>query len=332
MSGPCAAVLRSPRPISNSELKTFKRCRRRWWLGIYRGLRPAASDPFGLRDLGDRIHKLLGLYYDPNVGNPSTAEETIAAWDLETIDLYATYPELEREIAADSELGKIMLEGYFQWIAEEGMDADWEVVAAEDELAIPLDYVGLLRPAELVGKKDLTVHVKSSGIRLFVDHKTVQNLTDLPKIADIDEQFLHYGLLDLLDHRAKGEPGFVDGGIFNMIRRVKRTANAKPPFFGREEVRHNIDELRSYWLRLVGEVLELQRAEDRLLSGEDHRMVAYPTPSKDCSWDCEFRSVCPMLDDPHSHAEEFLSEAYVVGDPYARYGAASKTETTEDAR
>lgn len=307
------------RPISNSEVREFKRCRRKWWLGQFRRLRPRRGDELGVRRLGDRLHAVLAAYYDPAQPTVSSPDDALKIWDVTVVDDLATWPDLDKEVRKEHDLGRAVLEGYFQWLEEEGVDQDLEVVGAERMVAVPFNGYTGPRPVVLVAKQDLRVRRKSNGARAFMDHKSVQNLTDLPKVADLDEQFMHYSLLDYLDHLAKGEDTFVDGGIFNLLRKVKRTATAKPPFFGRVEVRFNVGQLRSYWLRLAGEVMEIQRAEDRLRAGEDPLVVAFPTPSRDCSWDCDFRAVCPMLDDPASRAEDFLREAYEEGDPYARY-------------
>lgn len=331
------SIERNPRPISNSEVGQFKRCRRQWWLGTYRGLRPKNESLTGARELGNKVHFVLGEFYSPT--SPiDTVEDALLVWDQFIMDELQAAPDWEKELKKDHDLGRAMLEGYFQWLAETGADADWEVVDAEKMVSIPLVNYHGPRPVNLVAKKDLTIRKRSDGSRAFVDHKTVQNFTDLPKTAHLNEQFKHYSLLDYLEHLAQEQDParatFVDGGIFNMLRKVKRTATAKPPFYDRHEVRHNVHQLRAYWHRLVGEVVEIQRTEDRLAAGENHLAVAYPTPTRDCSWDCDFFAVCHMLDDETAYAEEFLSEAYEQGNPYARYERPTKGHTdvvTNDA-
>lgn len=330
------------RRVSNSELKTFKRCRRKWWLGQHRGLRPRSQGVVGPRELGTKIHDVLGEYYSPANTDVTTPEDVLALYDkqlgvdLERVQAKAAAVGLDGDAAGElavskqHDLGRAMLEGYFEWLEEEGADGDWEVVSAEREVEVPLAGYDGPRPVILVGKLDVAVRLRSSGAKRFVDHKSVMSIGDLPAIADIDEQFWHYSLLDFLTHLAAGDDaeGFVDGGVFNMLRKVKRTKTATPPFYARHEVRHNVDELRSYWMRMVGEMKDVQAVEDRLAAGEDHRFVVYPNPTRDCSWDCDFRSLCPMLDDPRTDAEGFIAEAYETADPYARY-TGQKTEETK---
>ena len=50
--------------------------------------------------------------------------------------------------------------------------------------------------------------------------------------------------------------------------------------------------------------------------------VTYPNwRKKDCSWDCSFTHVCPMMDDGSDWTGALIrSGRYVQGDPYAYYG------------
>ena len=49
--------------LSNSELQTFKDCRRRWWLSYYRRLKPRSQDMTGALAFGTRIHAALDAHY-----------------------------------------------------------------------------------------------------------------------------------------------------------------------------------------------------------------------------------------------------------------------------
>jgi hypothetical protein len=129
----------------------------------------------------------------------------------------------------------------------------------------------------------------------------------------MDEQLkMYHWLLE-----QKGET--VSGAIYNMLRKVKRTASAKPPFYMRETLHHNETELRSYWKRLYGVLSNMVSARRELdKPGSDHHIIVYPTPTPTCAWDCEFRAACPLFDDG-SHVEGLLESAYRVHNPYERY-------------
>lgn len=331
------------RDLSNSELRTYKRCRRKWWLSYHLALQLKRPEVAGARAIGTRLHVVLAAYYDPARTDVNDVRDCLALHNLlvgedqqrvlshvppdsEYVDWKTD--ELLRDLAADADLGRAMVEGYFEWLEEEGADANLEVIGSERTMRVP--FGGGL-PIALIAKLDLKVRLLVSGATAFIDHKSVDQFTVPARVAHLDEQFRQYALIEYLAHRlADGDPtqaAFTDGGIFNFIKKVKRTKAAKPPFFLRVEVRHNLEELRSHWSRLHGEAEDLLRTEVALRAGADHRRVAYANPTRDCHWDCDFFKVCAMLDDPHSDAEGLLAAAYEPHDPYLRY----RVEPTKEA-
>ena len=104
------------RRFSNSELRTWKRCRRKWWLSYYRRLRWNIVDTAGKpMTLGTRVHRALEIYYDPSAwsdGEPADAclralHDSIAA-DI------AKRPDQETEILDEAALAVLMIEGYLE--------------------------------------------------------------------------------------------------------------------------------------------------------------------------------------------------------------------------
>jgi hypothetical protein len=53
-------------------------------------------------------------------------------------------------------------------------------------------------------------------------------------------------------------------------------------------------------------------------AGADHHDVVPPNPTKDCTWDCDFVSICTMFDDG-SRVEDAVTSLYHQIDPHARY-------------
>jgi len=107
--------------------------------------------------------------------------------------------------------------------------------------------------------------------------------------------------------------------IYNMLRKVKRTKSANPPFYMRYEVYISDAELRAFWARLWSEITDIIASEARLAAGEDHRVVVYPSPRRDCSWDCDFRMVCPMFDNDLADPEHVLAMNFEHKDPLTYY-------------
>lgn len=302
-----------PIRLSNSELQTFKDCRRKWWLTYYRRLQPRERQMVGPLALGTRIHSAFEEYYANGVPLLEAHSALVARDKSILIESFRDTVDLE----AEAELGRIMLEGYIDWVEENGIDAELEFVSSEEVVSAPL-FDG---EVELQGKLDMRVRRKADGVRMFRDFKTVGgSFADFTSMAHMNEQVLTYMLLEA---QKRDESERCDGGIFTMLRKVKRTANARPPFYEQIEVRHNIFTLRSFWNRIHGTISDLLRVRKGLDEGGEHSTLAYPRPSRDCKWKCQFFAVCPLLDDG-SAAEQAISEMYEVADPYGYYKSETK--------
>jgi hypothetical protein len=294
--------------LSNSELQTFKDCRRKWWLAYYRRLQPKFRDKTGALAFGSRIHAALDDHYAN--GTPLLeAHSKLVIADKEI--LLAEFLDVSN-LEAEAEMGRIMLEGYEEWVSEEGIDAELEMISTEETIIAPL-FNG---EVELQGKLDMRVRRKVDGVRMFRDFKTVGgSLADFGNLAHMNEQVMTYMLLEATkadeEHRS-------DGGLFTLLKKVKRTATARPPFYDQVEVHHNVFTMRSFWNRIHGTIADLMNVRRALDTGSDHSFVAYPTPSRDCKWKCQFFAICPMFDDG-SAAEQALSDSYEEADPYAYY-------------
>lgn len=302
-----------PRYVTNSELRTFKRCRRKWWLSYYRALSLKREDVAGKpMTLGTRVHAALETIYTPG----SEVDPIGQVHDGIERDV-AAYPDQETEIRKEGELARIMVEGYLDWIEETGADLDLELVAAEETVDVPIGpHPHRLRELVVMrAKLDARFRRKSTGAVLFLDHKIVRDFRDRRLMLALDEQMLRYHLL----LRLKYQEARIDGAIYNMLRQSKRTARATPPFYAREEVRHNDHELRAFYERTMAEISDLLAAEHALDGLSPHRSVVYPNPTRDCSWDCPFTAVCGMYDDDTTDPEFVIRSYYEAVDPLARY-------------
>jgi CRISPR/Cas system-associated exonuclease Cas4 (RecB family) len=310
-----------PYTLSNSEIQVFKDCRRKWWLNYYRRLQPRQKDFTGALALGSRIHEALDQYYssDGEIGLLD-AHAALVKKDMEL--LVAEYRDTS-DLESEAELGRIMLEGYLQWMDEEGIDSNLEKISNEEIIQMPL-FDG---EVVLQGKLDMRVRRKSDGVRMFRDFKTVGgSFSDFASQAQMNEQILTYMLLESAQNTEPGERS--EGGLFTMLKKVKRTAAAKPPFYEQIEVRHNVFTMRSFWQRIHGTISDLMNVKKSLDAGADPNFVAYPSPNKDCKWKCQFYTICPLIDDG-SAAEAAISEMYVVSDPYGYYGKDEEKKGTE---
>jgi RecB family exonuclease len=312
---------KKPYVLSNSEIQVFKDCRRKWWLNYYRRLQPKKKEYTGALALGTRIHEALDQYYSSDM----TVDLLEVHSQLVKKDMLALQEEFRDtyNLEAEADLGRIMLEGYLQWMDEEGIDANLEKISNEEIITMPLFDGDVV----LQGKIDMRVRRKNDGVRMFRDFKTVGgSFSDFSSQAQMNEQILTYMLLESGQNKDASERA--EGGIFTMLKKVKRTANAKPPFYEQIEVRHNVFTMRSFWQRIHGTISDLLAVKKGLDDGGDPNYLAYPRPTKDCKWKCQFYTVCPLIDDG-SAAEAAISEMYAVADPYGYYGDTQEKKGSE---
>lgn len=307
------------RYYSNSEFQTFKECKRKWWLGWYRGLRPKRESAVGAAPLGTLVHLALAPFYVPEDQEPVDPRETLEMLirhaRAAVMEAYADDPEgvggALKELDSQHEYARAMIDGYMDWLAETGADSEFEIIGSEQLVQHELS------PGKtIIGRLDARVRRLSDGIRFFIDHKTCQSFADLQRSLKQTEQMPTYLILERVNGALEGE--WVEGAIFNGLRKVKRTGSAKPPFYDRFDKTYNSFELSSMWIRLQSTIRDIELAEERLASGELHLYAVPPTPSRDCHWKCEFYPVCPMFDDG-SRAEDMLESVYEVGDQLSRY-------------
>lgn len=316
------------RYISNSEVQTFKDCRRKWWLAYYRGLTLRKKKRTGPLAIGTRIHRALEAWYVPEGyvrTDPRDALERLIVEDWsDTVAAYGNVDDvpddLIKQSANDANLERIMLEGYMHWLEETGADSHLKVIAPE--MYIEVSFTSMFLNArfddkklKLIGRVDVQVERDTDGRQLFIDHKTVADLVGPTLTLPVDEQMLMYLFLQRKDET---EARKCAGAIYNMLKKVRRSVKAKPPFFNRVEVFHNKLQLDAFEMHLISTVNDIHRAEKNLANGSGHHRVVPPRPTRDCFWKCEFQQVCSMFDDG-SRAEDMITNLYTVDNPIKYY-------------
>lgn len=323
------------RYFTNSELGTMRRCPRKWYFEYYLSIKKIYENKNLAVASGIYLHEGIADMYNGGQ-DPLSTVTLLAATDRaeqETM-LMGAGENAQLKISENleiinkaEELALIMVQGYLEWLSEEGADSYLQFISAEEEISVlfPSDQIQSMKPVSVLGKLDARFLDERSGARVFMDHKSVQNFADREKTAHLDTQFLFYSLIDyltLLEDQVDGntDVAWTDGGIINMARRVKRTGTAKPPFFKRKDVRHSIHELRNFFIRTSGEILRVLQTEASLDANVDHRSACPPSPTRDCSWDCPYIQLCPIVDDG-SDASGFIEDVFSVVDPLERYSS-----------
>ena len=312
-----------PLRLTNSEMASFKLCRRDWYLRYYLGLvpriGPVAGSPLSI---GTAVHDALAAYYEQFVEGRMSADvkmpvEFVGAVYAAAI---ANEPHREVELATEQDLVTIMIDGYGSWLEEEGHDADLRILAPETRVEVPLVVTGdgeVL--ATLMSKLDARVERISTTERLALEHKTCTNLKQNLPVLQGDSQLLTEHLVEKMSLVAAGESGRrADGVLYNMLRKVKRTGTAKPPFYGREHVWHNDAELRNHHAHAWSIATSILEARRRLDAGESHHTVCPPSVGRELSWKSGFLAYYVLVDDGSDWAAA-LDDHYVQGDPLARY-------------
>lgn len=308
--------------ISNTEINTWQRCRRKWFTSYYLAYQPDAEEVTGNRILGVRIHTALEGYYGYEL-DPLTVLGLLYQFELEAS------PEFGAELMAERDLASAMIEGYIEWAAQTGADSGFQVVATEADVTVPLPGV---EGVNLRAKLDQIVLNEVTGLYSFKDWKTAASF-ERHEILALDPQFRIYSLIQKLA-RQPGAP-LVDGGHVTTLRRVKRTDRSKPPYFATDEFRYDPETINAtlakvqrigYEIKHARMALEWAYAPDggqgRIeVLNDIQRSLFPPTPIlRDCGWSCPFVELCPMMDDGSDWAGMLTNSGhYQQGDPYSYY-------------
>lgn len=291
---------------SPSAMAKFRRCRRSWWLTYVEGwsVRPEMAPVTGVALMGTRIHTALEAFYGYGV-------DAVDALNHLYEQLILERPDREKDLTGERDTAVIMVSGYLDWAAENGLDEEYEVIETERTLDVPLQLTNG-EMAVISGKLDQIVRRTFDEARLAWDWKTVGSLQKADLLV-LDEQMRVYSALLALQSPDER----VDGALYTMLLRSKQTARATGPFYEQVHVRYNSAEHESILIRVKGTLDDMERTTRQLKAGVDHRLVAYPNPMTDrCNWDCPFKNVCPLFDDG-SRVEDAMRANFHRGDPYA---------------
>lgn len=294
--------------LRQSEIATFDECRRkhkfqygRQLVPQYDGRRMPAS---GQRDIGTIAH--VGIE-QLNLGGDEP-EALGAMWaaiqELRSMAPEGTVlPELDKE--GDPEWWNVwryaqaMVSNYVEW-TKDGNDVGLRTIAVEYEFEVEVctfgDFVIVM-----YGKID---HVFDDPILngyVVRDAKTVQNFSDNYRPQDTDFQLRNYAFAcsELLGPPRRAE--------HLMMKRVLGTGKAQPPFFERHQIPISGTILKNHHAQLQQRVIEMVMLRDAEL--DDPRL--WPSPTKDCNWKCDYKHICPMVDDGSDY-EDMIDSLFIT--------------------
>lgn len=292
--------------FSHSEMSTFKRCKRKWFLQYYRGLRRRREPLSKPRDTGILVHAALHNFYVAGGLDGPGAEELMEQYliNARDADMLKVDTELERkDISEVHDTALILCTGYVEWLHDSGADLDYKFDRTEQELRAP----GPVDGTEIMGIIDLGGTDVQSGDLFVMDTKVTNSFETMLKTLHLMEQGPMYAVLAKIL-----EPDSTRGFrvVWNMIKNNKRTPRAKGPFQQRYELAINADQLRQFYSQLHGQITDMLDLEYRLNNGASHIEAAYPTPTTNCAWECPYFAVCGAMNDMVRNDVDFLVAAY----------------------
>lgn len=191
--------------VTQSEIKTYRACRRKWTLQYQENLVPKTAEP-GALFFGNVVHDGLRLHYTGR-----TQEEINAAIDKTFADAMPNMPNYEEaEAAADRQLAKNMIRGYKEAFAVE--DRAYASIQPEVEFMVPLGP-GL---PMFAGKVD-GIARDQDGDYWLKEHKTAAAVgEDYFRMLQVDMQYPAY-LWAAEIHLGIN----IKGVIYNVLRKAE---------------------------------------------------------------------------------------------------------------
>lgn len=278
--------------LRQSDIKTWKECGRRSWLGTFRNLTKNEVHP-NTSHIGVAVHAGVAAHYQ-GVDPYPAIDAQMDIWHDSGFVIEEDIDEWAKTIA----MAKLMVEGYIDWIQTEGVDHGQRFFIIEQRFE---KLVGNFNGVDVFVTGAIDIGSEDDlGIKRMYDTKTKGDLKP-DGLLVINDQLLTYDWLT--DYT-------FDYGVHNMMKRSKRTARAAPPFYGRDEIRFTEATRAAFWVRMNGTIKNMVAAYQELEADpRQHFAVAGPNPTKDCSWKCPFYNACPMFD-LGDDAEGYIEQNY----------------------
>lgn len=300
---------------SYSSIQGYASCPRSWYLKDLRRLAPAQERRSGALWFGGRIHNALEAWCDGTVPDPVTAWHAICAHEFAVA---AENEEPTDQLSKDATLGLVMLEGFMGWWPSRGEEQEYEQLAVEEQhhdiLSIDVDDVPV--DIRLNGKLDRVLRHRETGNVVIGDWKTTDKLeeTAFAELSQSSQPRIYRALL------AKTRPELPVTGIrYTMLRKVKRTAAAKPPFYFDLDLDLSDYDVSQHMRRTRAVIRQMLAAKHAIEEGVDHRDAAPWTRSWKCA-SCPFRNPCMLMQSTGMEAAEaMLEDSFIERDPFERY-------------
>ena len=292
--------------IHTTDLGTWKRCRRKWALSELARLLPAKKSMALM--LGSAVHKSLEVWYETE--DPSEAIDALRMYiDEDTSYLRENYPwlyaEQEADILEHIDLGEQMMAGYFEQYAVE----EFKIARAGGKKLLEIDFeVPIYTPAGKVWK-GYTYHGTIDGVIVdeygywLLEHKTTgYTNADYIRVADQNVMYLAFAQ----EQWPKIVP-HLRGVYYNFLRKQRPSSRVKSPLFFRERIYRNQHEIGAAVASIYFVVKDMERA------AKNPDDLCYTTATKDCSWDCHYKTICLAMNDG-TDVDSLIEANFIIED------------------
>lgn len=257
--------------------------------------------------LGITVHKGLEAYYWCfDWANIKGGLDLLAEmrWEEIVEAKLADDAQVKKDFDKDKALALAMVKGYINWVNDEGLDDEYEVVGIEKSALVTIPEACAVLPVkmDLIQRSTITERLR------IVDFKTAAQFSvDLTKYQ-LSEQNGNYNLavLAIYDELATEF-------AYRELRKIVPSGRSKPPYF------------REILVYLTPEEM-LSRIENYKATAADRfdpdRNI-YPNPSACCgSWKNDWQPPCLKVGLGMTPLEALeASEGYAPSDPYERYAS-----------
>lgn len=310
--------------MRNSERATYRRCRLKWDWSYNQRLEPPR--PKGALSFGRLVHAALEAYYPPGIKRGPHPAKTFEQLYEADAKQFSQWDEEGNRIDA-LELGIAMLTTYVQ---EYGKDDHIEILLPEMTMQVDVfdrqgNYI-----CTWVGTADAAYRNRSTKRIGLLEHKTAKTIEeDLRVNTGYGEQGLSYWwAADLFFHNEGllKPDQHLDHVLFNWLRkslpddrpvneaghRLNKDGTVSKrqpkPLLHRFALEFGPNELASINQRIRAEAWEMAQVR----AG---KLPVYKNPTKDCSWECQFKEACE-LHEMGSDYESVLELEFVQWNPY----------------
>lgn len=270
--------------IRQSEITTYSDCRRKHHFRYTLGLVPKAESSTrprtpGSREVGTAAHSGFAML---NLGGSLERAQNWALSEMQRLAPEVAPEEVTNEWVKAAKLAMAIVGHYHEW-QEDGNDVGVHFDMVEQDFEEEIGKTGL----DVYGKIDAVYRDPLSGKLVVRDFKTVNNFSQVPEEVDFQLRTYAWAVWKLTNE----VPARVE---HLMVKRVLGTGNAKRPFVQRHQIPFNGLILDRHQDHLYQRAFEAAQARS-IPDAEDSRL--WPNPSQECSWKCDYRDVCPMVDD-----------------------------------